>query len=349
MRIGCHSDRLYRLEKWKRAPEISFTWPLREAVTKMANPFGGLVYLVVPGKCALESVKVDVAGAIESPLYVHGETSESDWQSAVRSTGAPWSEFASKRIIVSVPTEIARRVRDPQKLMEAWDEVLRFEDELGMISKEGVRPERIVCDQQISAGYMHSGYPVMTWMDQAENLASDRNVAKDGNWGFYHEFGHNHQRGDWTFDGTGEVTCNLFSLYVFDKLCGIPPEKHDRGNKEFREARMRDYFAFNRGNFSQWKSKPFIALVPYIQLQQEFGWETYQKVFAEYEALDASERPKTDDAKRDQWMVRFSKATGRNLGPFFQAWNIPVSENALGEIAELEPWMPAELGRFLKQ
>ena len=26
---------------------------------------------------------------------------------------------------------------------------------------------------------------------------------------------------DWTFDGTGEVTCNLFSLYVMDKLCGF--------------------------------------------------------------------------------------------------------------------------------
>jgi hypothetical protein len=112
---------------------------------------------------------------------------------------------------------------------------------------------------------------------------------------------------------------------------------------------MRDYFAFGGRDFALWKSKPFIALVPYIQLQQEFGWETYQRVFAEYEALESSERPKTDDEERDQWMVRFSRATGRNLGPFFQAWNIPVSERALAEIAELDPWMPEELERFLKR
>lgn len=348
-RIGCHSDRLYHLDKWTRAPEISFTWPLRQAVTKMANPFGGLVYLVVPGRFAIEDIKVDVAGAVESPLYELGKTSPSDWQRAVRSTGAPWAEFASGRVVVSVPTEVARSVRDPEELMKTWDRVLLLEDQLRTVSKEGDRPERIVCDRQISAGYMHSGYPVMVGMDQAEHLASAENLSKEGNWGFFHEFGHNHQRGDWTFDGTGEVTCNLFSLYVFDKLCGVPPEEHKRGNEEFREKKMQDYFALGRRSFDKWKSDPFIALVPYIQMQQEFGWEMFQKVFAEYEALQDSERPKSDDEKRDQWMVRFSKAAGRNLGPFFRAWNIPVSESALADIAGLDPWMPGELDRFVKQ
>ena len=63
----------------------------------------------------------------------------------------------------------------------------------------------------------------------------------------------------------------------------------------------------------------------YIELQQGFGWDTYKKVFAEYRRLPDAERPKTDQEKRDQWMVRFSRAVGRNLGPFFQAWGVPTS------------------------
>ncbi len=43
-----------------------------------------------------------------------------------------------------------------------------------------------------------------------------------------HELGHNHQSGDWTFEGTGEVAENLFTKCVFDKVCGLRPTKaHD--------------------------------------------------------------------------------------------------------------------------
>lgn len=40
----------------------------------------------------------------------------------------------------------------------------------------------------------------------------------DANWGFYHEFGHNHQDYKWTVDYTVEVTCNIFSLYLINKM-----------------------------------------------------------------------------------------------------------------------------------
>ena len=39
--------------------------------------------------------------------------------------------------------------------------------------------------------------------------------------------------------------------------------------------------------------------------------------------LSDHERPKSDDEKRDQWLVRFSRQVGRNLGPFFEAWGVP--------------------------
>jgi hypothetical protein len=59
-----------------------------------------------------------------------------------------------------------------------------------------------------------------------------------------------------------------------------------------------------------------------------------------HRGLARGEQPKNDDEKRDQWMVRFSRAAGRNLGPFFQAWGVPTSEKARASIADLPPWMP---------
>jgi hypothetical protein len=40
-------------------------------------------------------------------------------------------------------------------------------------------------------------------------------------------------------------------------------------------------------------------------------------------------------------MVRMSRATGRNLGPFFQAWGVPTTDAARRSIAGLPAWMPA--------
>ncbi len=93
-------------------------------------------------------------------------------------------------------------------------------------------------------------------------------------------------------------------------------------------------------DFELWKREPFLALIMYAQMQQEFGWDAYQQVFATHRALPDAERPKSDGEKRDQWMVRFSRQVGRNLGPFFEAWGVPTSQAARDSIAGLPLWMP---------
>ncbi len=37
----------------------------------------------------------------------------------------------------------------------------------------------------------------------------------------------------------------------------------------------------------------------------------------------------------------FSRQTGKNLGPFFEAWRVPVTAEAKAKIADLPTWMPA--------
>ena len=65
-----------------------------------------------------------------------------------------------------------------------------------------------------------------------------------------------------------------------------------------------------------------------------------RQVFATYRALRDAARPKSDDEKRDQWLVRFSQQVGRNLGPFFEAWGVPTSPSARALIANLPMWLP---------
>jgi hypothetical protein len=135
------------------------------------------------------------------------------------------------------------------------------------------------------------------------------------------------------------VTVNLFTLYCMEKLCD---NKNPRGEvgQRYRQARVGRYIKAD-ADFAEWRRDPFLALQMYMQLQEAFGWEAYRKVFEEYRNLPREARPRNDDERRDQWLVRFSRAVGKNLGPFFQAWGVPTSPSARASIAELPAWMPA--------
>lgn len=50
---------------------------------------------------------------------------------------------------------------------------------------------------------MHSGYPIMTFEDVTYKLVGlEEDIVADGDWGIYHEIGHNHQDDKWTTNAT---------------------------------------------------------------------------------------------------------------------------------------------------
>lgn len=341
VQIGAHSDELWGKDNWERFPSILRTLPVSEQEIRISNPFGGLIYISTPANLSLSDGMFTFHNVIQSPSFVLGKTSLADWQNTIRYFPAPWAELVTDKVVITVPSEQFRQVKDPVKLGEFWNIVLDLTADLAIQPRNRQRPERIVADKQISAGYMHSGYPIMTHLDAVERMLSLDQLQTA--WGLYHELGHNHQHPDWTFDGTVEVTCNLFTLYIREKATNTSPRKAfmDLGNSPAPEV----YFEQQKQRrasekFGQWKGDPFLALAMYLQLQEAFGWEAYFRVFKEYSLLPDSQRPKNDDEKRDQWLVRFSKTVGKNLGPFFDEWGVPVSDGAKAQVAHLQVWMP---------
>ncbi len=342
VRVGAHSDGIWGRPDWTRMPEISRRFAIDDADTRVANAFGGLVYVELPAGLEFGRIVVRIAGAVEAPRFVLGETDPAAWRDTIRHAPAPWAEIEGRAMIVTTDAREVRALDDPAAVARTWDRVLDLGAELAAWgSPERASPERFVVDRLISVGYMHAGYPLMAHLDQQANIVSAEHLRSEGNWGFFHEVGHNHQSGDWTFGGTGEVTVNLFTLYTYENLVGIPVAENERGSDAFLATQMAKY-DFANPDFAQWQSDPFLALTMYVQLQRAFGWDAYRNVFAEYRALPAEQRPPDDAAKRDQWMVRFSRSVGFDLGPFFAAWGIPVSTEARASIADLPRWMPQD-------
>jgi hypothetical protein len=329
VQVGSHSDELWHLADWSRHPSIVTRKVVAGRETRVRAPFGGLVYVAVPRDLGLPDQRVTIRNVVPAGRFIGGETTVADWNKAL-DAGAPWAEFEGKSLILTVPTAEARKVKDPAALVAHWERTLALFSEL-----DG-RPlpkmaERIVADRQISAGYMHSGYPMMTWLDDSVPLSlSVERLTTEGTWGHWHEIGHNHQLPEWTFDGTGEVTNNIYTLYMMEKVAG-------KGIwSRIGEARPRaKAHQANGAPFEKWKSDPFMALVMYAELIEAFGWDACQRWFRDYET---GPKPRNDQEKRDQFLTRYSKVVKRDLSPFFQKWGVPTTEAARASLKDLPAW-----------
>lgn len=330
IRIGCHTDVLWSKDEWKRAPEIARNFLITTPSTKATSGFGGLIYIDVPKDCSVGEFEAKISGGIPAPRFVRGKTTNADWKT-IRALPGPWAEIGSDKLIITIQSEAIRDYDDPEGLMEYWDRVLDGCADLATIPTERASPERIVLDAQISAGYLHAGYPIMGPLSTTHELLDLKTLSTKGNWGYYHELGHNHQRPEWTWDGLGEVTVNLFSMYLLDTINPGAPH-HEAIQPAHLQKMIREFEQSGK------LDGPFPQLMPYIHLYRTFGWQPYMKVFAEYRDLPANQKPKTLQEKKDQWLIRMSKATNRNLGPFYASWKFGASDEAMKSVQDLPEW-----------
>ncbi|MCL2104213.1 MAG: M60 family metallopeptidase, partial [Kiritimatiellaeota bacterium] len=326
LRVGSTTCNNTSHDRWVRAPKVDVEIPLKETKTVVSTPFGGMLYVVVPNtvEAAERVCTVTIVNAVQAAWFKVGRDSLAAWK-AMQKLPAPWAEIESGKVILTVPAAEIQSVGDPVALMKFWDEVADLCAHLTGIPTERRSPERFVCDVQLCAGYMHAGYPIMLPTSTAKDLVNLEKLVTKGDWGFFHEIGHNHQNHDWTFHGTGEVTVNFFTLYIMEKICGLPPRETRMKQDGIRPLKK---WIENGKPHDEWCRDPFLALEMFVRIQEAYGWEAFEKLFAEYRALTDSERPKNDGEKRDQWCTRLSKLTGENIAAVFDSWNVPISEAA---------------------
>ncbi|XP_073475341.1 TRPM8 channel-associated factor homolog [Aquarana catesbeiana] len=335
VQVGCHSDNLSAAEEFYRAPVVIHRKDVRGEKVKMSCIWGGLLYIIVKAKSQLGLIHVTVYGAEQAPTFIKGQTSLSSWQKTIRNYPAPWAELIAENIILTVPSDAIRSLEDPQTLMSLWDEIMAAVADLAAIPKKFPRPERIVADVQISAGWMHAGYPIMCHLQSAKEITNAEHIKKTGLWGLIHELGHNEQRGNWEFPPhTTEATCNLWSVYVHETVLHISRNQaHPDLKPKDREIRIQRYLK-DGTKLAQWNV--WTALETYLQLQECFGWNPFKQLFAEYQKL--SDVSSSNSDKMNLWAEKFSKAVNKNLAPFFKSWGWPIEEKTSQKLSTLPMW-----------
>ena len=157
-RIGCHTDTLWHKTEMLRWPDMRCTALLAQPLTVVVSPYGGPLYLELKSTPSATGPDADVAtvsvtGTITAPVF-RPDMTAADWSDA-REQPAPFAELAGEHIIFSLPSFSIRGLGFDcaNRAVRFWDTVVATHCELAGIDVP-TRPERVVCDVQISAGYM---------------------------------------------------------------------------------------------------------------------------------------------------------------------------------------------------
>lgn len=360
VRISGHRDNISGRSSWQRVPYgVSPSFAIDSNSVEIAGAFGGAIYIDVGGEAAgtapgLGNLDIIVDGAIEAPLYVLGQTSDTDWIDTIRQNPAPYAEFVSDHLAFSLPAAWIRTLDDPAALMTYWDEAVAFQDWVGGFESLRSGPDRVNLDVQISVGWLHAGYPIQGPIAYGDDPVNLPELLRNGDWGWFHELGHEMQRqpelgwgwnNPWTFSGDTEVTVNIFANAALELL--VPDTGTDGWGYSAHPGEVMDRAAATvsdptKPNFDDKDAYPF-----YFQLADgDWGWQGYRDVLSGYviDALtDPALLPQDNQEEKDQWLIRWSQENGHDMtGYMVSQWGLEVSQAALDEVAAmaLPGWMP---------
>ncbi|KAG2430925.1 hypothetical protein HXX76_009897 [Chlamydomonas incerta] len=358
IQIGSHTDDLRRKADWKRLPVVVSTTPLAANSTQLGSPVGGLIYVLVPRGKFLGNIQFTFYNVLRAPYFKLNVTSPESWNTTIRNYPGTWAELESNNIIITVPSIAIRNITNPVPVLNFWNRVLDGYADIANMSRIRNRAERVVIDEDIGAGLLHTGYPVMAFnnTNMWRQLVDEPYLRVYGSWGVFHELGHNHQWANMELgDQTAEAFVNVFSAWAMLNVVNPTTGNLAQGavrwehynevsDVQKRRAAVMAYMGCTTtptncagpnwgANWSVWN-----ALNTYLQLQEGFGWAFFSRLYAAYRAM-------TPSYNWDYWarvqlfIVTSSQAANRNLVPFYTTWGFPIENATRAAVSALPEWV----------
>jgi hypothetical protein len=120
----------------------------------MNSAFGGLLFLQSP-EGESNSITINLHHVVLTPTYdITDQNRAQLWQYRIHHAAGLWADIAGRYIVFNLPTKSVKHLNHTQldRALQFWDSIILAHHDL-----RGTKPinrERIVCDEQPSAGYM---------------------------------------------------------------------------------------------------------------------------------------------------------------------------------------------------
>lgn len=174
IQIGAHTEVLFLKQgPWKRWPLVTMRMEIQKnESTKFASMFGGIVYIICPRS---QTVNITCSGLVRYPRYHFQEPAYWD---ATKIYPVPWTEIDMKDLILTLPTESARRFPDMGQFVK---------DMIGMANvvwkflggRHQGSPQRVVFDVDLPKSDSIVGEVMFTRVDLLEGLVHQNDPTPD--------------------------------------------------------------------------------------------------------------------------------------------------------------------------
>ncbi|TGZ65465.1 hypothetical protein CRM22_005866 [Opisthorchis felineus] len=308
IRVNWQTDRIEHHDSWLRMPVVTTTRPL-SAQGHIASPHGGPIFLQLPAG-------VNITIRLEN-VYKHPYVDLRDPKSIERFPAVvekyrdmPWTLVNGDRLITSLLTSdvIVSNTTNMLRGGHYMDKAIKMIHNYRGTDHTNTRQMAFACDVQISAGWGHSGYPMMGFLGWSWIYVHWENIVScGGSHPFVHEFGHNLQVGPATLLHGGETTNEVNLIYSSEQIFGVSRYGNDR-------------------DVGRWQSDTYngVGLGYYRYINSLFGYGLTGNVFTTAGTKGSILR--TEEAKAQHWLQQVCNETGYNMLPFHGLWNFPVTE-----------------------
>ena len=364
VQVGGHTDDLSGKSPLLRDPVIYMRQQLYAGANYVRNLYGGTIYIRA-GRAYPNPVEFTITNACVSPDFILGQTVDADWVSKVKASQVPWLELRSKRVIFLVPRDkivatftSSEPYTNPTVALGKWNDVFDLDYNAWMgLSDSAVDPKdrspqgpwRGILDIQLSVGYGHNGFPFVGLNDSEwfKGFTSLKNITTSaGQWGSYHEFGHNCQQGKvWSWSTLGETTNNLFNFKVANRIGANYNILHPAVSSGFPLAIT---YASGTGvkNFDTdaAMNDPFKRMTPFVQIFETYGYGAMTHLYKE--ARHAARLNTSDITMHNFVYEKLSDYTQTDLAPFFDAWGINYSDAVAVKMSNKYPLLTKQIWTY---
>jgi len=355
--IGGWTDDLTGVPATKRDPQIFNQLALQPGKNVIRNLYGGTLYLRTNGTVKeLGTISVKVSGAVRSPDFILGVSTDDAWNEQVRHSDVPWFQLRGRRIVFELPKMFLDKhpIANPTELMQEWDRIIEediykwkgLEDiSADSLNKAPNHPIRVIMDAQPRLAYAHNAFPVVMQMDEnlfTNEIANHQALTTKGAWRTLYEIGRNNSTGFWQFTGLSATGGNLFSAKMANRL-GINYANLAPGMKLAVDTGIlyanqpKNYASLFNRDLGYRTNGDLIRLLPFVQLFEYYGYGLMR--YIEYDARHYTEGGLNDRQKMDYFFTKACDFTGTDLSAFFRAWAIPVSASVADSMEQKYPFM----------
>ncbi len=302
-------------------------------------------------------VNVNITGGKAFPLYKLNRSNLANWQNDLKiMTDAPFVQLISDKVLITIPYKdyLKNPVANIPNSFKTIHQVIDWEDELAGFDNSS--PENLRTNNRINylvdlystaeEGESYYMYASNYFIGMKHDNFTDLTEKLDKEWGIWHETGHTHQQRSWTWGSIGEISVNLFSLYVQEKF-GLPTRLNtiEGGETETTFNKARKYIAQPNKNYLEENeddyNELFSKLVMFHQLKSVYGWDSIKKLQQYFRKSPyVYNDDETDQDQSNKFVYAMCLVTKNNLIPFFKKWGLNVDSATATKINGLKLPVP---------